>query len=527
MESDRMIIDHDQIIFAQANGFASEGNEKMKYKSIISILLILAMLFALAVPLMGLAEGKNCPDHNSEMTFYPAKSPTCTEEGNIAYYVCPSDSQYFKEDGVTKITKAETVLKRLSHTLTHYLAVSATTSTPGNIEYWECSVCKKKFSDSNATTEVTNVTTTQVQQGTVTGTIVNCTSFVNVRAKATSNSTKLGTAKKGAVYTILGTSGNWTKIQYTKDKIGYVFSKYINRSGSSDQGQSETPASDGQKLRIVNCTTSVNVRSKATSESTKLGEAKKGAEYKLLSTVKNGTKTWYKVQYTSSKVGYIFGTYGKVISGSSSDAVIGTVKIINCDSFVNVRAKATSDSSLVGEAKKCATYDCLGKNGNWYKIQYTSKKIGYVFHTYVKFTSSGSDSGVDQEETGYGYVTGNTVNVRSGAGTDYSKLGLARINEVYEITAKNGKWYRINYNGKTGYISSVYFNKVISSKKTATIINCETSVNVRAEATSSSKVLGAAALGKKYVYLKTSGNYYMISFNGHVGYVHKDYAQIS
>ena len=48
-----------------------------------------------------------------------------------------------------------------------------------------------------------------------------------------------------------------------------------------------------------------------------------------------------------------------------------------------------------------------------------------------------------------------------------------------------------------------------------------------AEATSSSKVLGAAALGKKYVYLKTSGNYYMISFNGHVGYVHKDYAQIS
>ena len=489
-------------------------------------MLITVMLIAMAVPLMGLAEGKNCPDHGTEMTFHEAKAPTCTEEGNIAYYVCPSDSQYFKEDGVTKITKADTVLVRLSHTLTRHPAVAATSSTPGSIEYWECSVCHKKFSDSAGTTEVTNTTVTTVASGTVTGTIVNCTSFVNVRAKASSNSTKLGTAKKGATYTILGTSGNWTKIQYTSSKEGYVFSKYISKNGSGSEDETETPASDGQKLKIVNCTTSVNVRSKASSDSTKLGEAKKGTEYKLLSTVKIGSRTWYKIQYTSSKVGYIFGTYGKVINGSSSGGtdVIGTVKIVNCDSFVNVRSKANSSSSKLGEAKKGATYDCLGISGNWYKIQYTSSKVGYVFHTYVKLSGSAS---TETEETGYGYVTGNTVNVRSGAGTDYAKLGLAKLNEVYEITAKNGKWYKINYNGKTGYISSVYFNKVISSKKTLTIVNCDTSANIRAEATSNSKLLGTAAVGKTFVYLKTVGNYYMINYNGSVGYVHKDYGKVS
>ena len=58
------------------------------------------------------------------------------------------------------------------------------------------------------------------------GTIVNCKVAANVRAKASSKSKLLGTAKNGEKFTVKGQSGNWIKIDY-KGKTGYVYKKYI------------------------------------------------------------------------------------------------------------------------------------------------------------------------------------------------------------------------------------------------------------------------------------------------------------
>ena len=42
------------------------------------------------------------------------------------------------------------------HTPTHHVQIDATCTATGKIEYWQCSVCKKLFSDANATTEITD-----------------------------------------------------------------------------------------------------------------------------------------------------------------------------------------------------------------------------------------------------------------------------------------------------------------------------------------------------------------------------------
>ena len=366
----------------------------------------------------------------------------------------------------------------------------------------------------SGTTETTTTTSTK------TGYIYNCKSYVNVRAKASSSSTKLGIAEKDAEYTILGTSGKWTKIQYTSTEVGWVFSTYIK----VEESREETPAEEGATLTIVNCNYSVNVRADASSSSTKIGTAKKGAVYDLISTVKVGSKTWYKIQYTSSKVGYVFGTYGST-TGDTPSPIPGQKEVtINCVNHVIVRAKATSNSTKLGTADKGAVYPYIGKSGNWVEIQYTDTQVGYVYKTYAKI-SSGSEN-PETEQTGYGYVTGNTVNVRAGAGTSYESIGIAKLNEVYSVSAKSGNWYKISFGGQDGCISASYFNKVTSADKLATIVNCKENCNVRASASASGKLLGTAALGETYTYLKTSGSYYMISYDGKVGYVHKSYAQI-
>ncbi len=52
--------------------------------------------------------------------------------------------------------------------------------------------------------------------------------------------------------------------------------------------------------------------------------------------------------------------------------------------------------------------------------------------------------------------TGNSVNLRSGAGTEFTVLGQAEQGTMYAITGKFGNWYQTYYRGKTAYIYTEY-----------------------------------------------------------------------
>ncbi|MBO5334932.1 MAG: C40 family peptidase [Clostridia bacterium] len=52
--------------------------------------------------------------------------------------------------------------------------------------------------------------------------------------------------------------------------------------------------------------------------------------------------------------------------------------------------------------------------------------------------------------------TGSSVNLRSGAGTDFTVLGQAEQGTMYAITGKTGSWYQTYYRGKTAYIYAEY-----------------------------------------------------------------------
>ena len=49
------------------------------------------------------------------------------------------------------------------------------------------------------------------------------------------------------------------------------------------------------------------------------------------------------------------------------------------------------------------------------------------------------------------------VNVRSGASTDYEQIGSLNANQKVTVTGQaDTGWYRIDYNGKEGYVSDKY-----------------------------------------------------------------------
>lgn len=71
-------------------------------------------------------------------------------------------------------------------------------------------------------------------------------------------------------------------------------------------------------------------------------------------------------------------------------------------------------------------------------------------------------------------VTGNNVNLRAGAGTNYSSLGQAEEGTRYALIEKVGNWYKTYYRNQTAYIYANYTTSFtieqITNKKAEAVI---------------------------------------------------------
>ncbi len=87
----------------------------------------------------------------------------------------------------------------------------------------------------------------------------------------------------------------------------------------------------------------------------------------------------------------------------------------------------------------------------WSKVIYEGTEA-YIKSDYLEVIST--------EEAGevIGSVKATTnVNVRSAASQDSEKLGVAQADTSYELLQDLGEWYRIKYNGITGYVKAEFF----------------------------------------------------------------------
>lgn len=78
-----------------------------------------------------------------------AVAPTCTVNGNVAYYQCSRCEKYFDADKnpITSIVAPAT-----GHVIQHHAAVAATCVAKGSNEYWSCANCDAKFADKDGKT---------------------------------------------------------------------------------------------------------------------------------------------------------------------------------------------------------------------------------------------------------------------------------------------------------------------------------------------------------------------------------------
>ena len=328
------------------------------------------------------------------------------------------------------------------------------------------------------------------------GQVINVSTNLRIRKGPNTSSDVIGYLTNGEIFNIDEKDGSWYKIN-GNGKVGYIHGDYVKElSGNSNSNNNSVSSSNldtslvGKKGTVVNVSTSLRVRQSPSTSSSVVGSLRGGQTFEI----KGKSGSWYYINL-DGLTGYIHGDYVQVggsnsnNGGQSSENNSGmntslagkTGKVVNVSTSLRIRQSPSTSSSVVGLLSAGQTFKINGKNGSWYNI-YAQGTKGNVHGDYVQILSGneGSNSGSNNNQSGsqnnnldesYNGKAGKVVNVttnlrlRSQPSTSSSVLAYLLPNERFTLQGKTSSgWFKVNYNGKIGYLHEDYV-KIVSSNE--------------------------------------------------------------
>ncbi|WHY91237.1 SH3 domain-containing protein [Neobacillus cucumis] len=348
---------------------------------------------------------------------------------------------------------------------------------------------------------------------------------LNLRSGAGTKYKVLRTIPKGKTVTSAEKIGNWYKVVYTyisKGKTvkvtGWVSGTYLKEYNKA----SSITGAYYFTTKTVSLYPSSNTRKKA------VYQIPSGSGFFISNKVVNSMgETWYKISYN-----------GKMLFLNSKDVYISTV-----NSFSETDYQASKDTYLyssvgkvfskVVQIPKGTLISTSKKIGDWYVVNYNGKS-GYAdSKDFTKYTVPVEEQ-IDKAKD-YLAVTDVVLRVYP---EDSSNL-LSTIPKGSTITAiakTANNWFKVAYNGMTGYINGSYIQKAEDlppakeGPSEVPIANATymvlTGVNLRESNDTESKSLGVIPKGTIVVLtIKTTDGWYKVSYNGKTGYVYGKYLE--
>ena len=303
----------------------------------------------------------------------------------------------------------------------------------------------------------------------------------------------------------------------------------------------------------------VMIRADAGLKNTVVSKAHKGDKYVYVGQKKDSTgRVWYNIKYSGNKTGWITSQFAKKTETSAANPVKAYEGTYQCDrATITVKASGKSDAKITvkwgSSAWENSVWEMSGMfDSSVYRVDYgngvrtdyvyndngsvSSKKVAYKNSTgRVQFKDTKTLVWRDENEQDNGemtftkisdtatqpeqpvatakqvQITGNPVNVRAGAGTNYKKLGKTSKGKTYTYLASkkdsSGRvWYQIQYTSKTkGWVMGSLAKLVGGNQQPAVtdkqVQITATPVNVRSGAGTNYKKLGKTSKGKTYAYL--------------------------
>lgn len=233
---------------------------------------------------------------------------------------------------------------------------------------------------------------------------------------------------------------------------------------------------------------------------------------------------------------------------------------------MNIRSGPGTDYEVIGDAVAGEEFAITGKNseGNWWQLDFRGES-GWIFAPYV-IAADAEDVpvvGAEMAEAeGPGESTAETLppaehaiaavggdlNVRSGPGEAYDRIGGATEGEEFVITGKSadGEWWQIDFGGEAGWVYAAFVTAsnaenvpiaggsmadtpapTDSTESTApeaesAVVTMAGDMNIREGPGTGYERIGGAAEGEAYSITGKSANgeWWRIDFDGEAGWVY-------
>ena len=390
--------------------------------------------------------------------------------------------------------------------------------------------------------------------------------LVNMRKAASYSASVLKELPLNTKVTVLGETKDsngtkWYKVKYNSTK-GYIVAEYITLT------EDNTSSSDYAEYKngVVNADY-VSVRTGAGTNHSIKTSLMKNTPVTITGEAKDSSgAVWYKIKYSGGE-GYMRHDFIdiKTDSGnnnnnnSTNDSYKEKTGKVNQNS-VNVRKGAGTNYNVVATLAKGTEVKVVGEGKDssgtlWYKIKFSGGE-GYIRHDFITLDSSSSNNNNNNSNNNSnngsytqkeGKINGNGVNVRTGAGTSYSKVTSLSTGTVVTIIGEakdtsGALWYKIKYSGGEGYVHSNYVTITTGSSSSTTptptpsytskngVVNADY-VSVRTGAGTSNSKKASLMKGTSVTIIgeekdRDGDLWYKIQYSGGEGYIYSDYVDI-
>lgn len=304
------------------------------------------------------------------------------------------------------------------------------------------------------------------------------TANLNLRASKSTTARVLTTIPKGHSVTVLKVEGTWSHVKYGT-QTGFVANTYLTKAASTPApAQPATPAPTQPtqiKEESINTsyvtTANLNVRQGA------------GTGFALVTTIPNGTTvtatkqsgSWVYVTY-NGKSGYVSTGFLKQTTTAPSapvapnlgDAGAGNKDVdyvVNTPSL-NVRASATTSSSIIGSVTAGQTLRVVQTSNGWHQI-YIGNTTGFVSASFVKQVPKGTAANptwVSGSYDAHTFFTASPAAIRAQASDTSAIVGSTLRGGLLNVIGETATHYRV----AEGFIAKSFVTQVNGQSAQAT-----------------------------------------------------------
>ena len=192
---------------------------------------------------------------------------------------------------------------------------------------------------------------------------------------------------------------------------------------------------------------------------------------------------------------------------------------------LNARSGIEHNDKVLFSLKKDDKVLILDINNGWSKIQTKDGKEGWVSSIYIALSENDESYSLNRSSSyTQKQVNTNGLNMRSGPGTSYRVFTTINKGTKLDVISESNGWSKINYNGRVGYVYSIYLDSIQPVYTNLTSITVNTNgLNVRSGPSTSYGVVASLNKGSKVSVISENNGWSKILYKNKERYVSSRY----